>query len=141
MGIICCSSWRLDRASPWPQVYRYTILTLYVKDVKETISLVWWMTCQRVKSSRISYCRDLMKQSNYTRSAKHKNEYNIFQITGNRLNLYLCAEDGIQKVILNFFFTKIRRWLVNLSHFKGTQEWEFFWLRFWILSYFIVSYA
>ncbi len=25
--------------------------------------------------------------------------------------------------------------------FKGTQEWEFFWLRFWILSYFIVSYA
>ncbi len=24
---------------------------------------------------------------------------------------------------------------------KGTQEWEFFWLRFWILYYFIVSYA
>ncbi len=24
---------------------------------------------------------------------------------------------------------------------KGTLEWEFFWLRFWILSYFIVSYA
>jgi hypothetical protein len=27
------------------------------------------------------------------------------------------------------------------SPFKGTQDWEFFWLRFWILSYFIVSYA
>jgi hypothetical protein len=27
------------------------------------------------------------------------------------------------------------------SKFKGTQEWEFFWLRFWILYYFIVSYA
>ncbi len=25
--------------------------------------------------------------------------------------------------------------------FKGTQEWEFFWLRFWILYYFIVSYV
>ncbi len=25
--------------------------------------------------------------------------------------------------------------------FKGTQDWEFFWLRFWILCYFIVSYA
>ncbi len=24
---------------------------------------------------------------------------------------------------------------------KGTQEWKFFWLRFWILYYFIVSYA
>jgi hypothetical protein len=24
--------------------------------------------------------------------------------------------------------------------FKGTQDWEFFWLRFWILYYFIVSY-
>jgi len=24
--------------------------------------------------------------------------------------------------------------------FKGTQEWEFFWLRFWILYYFNVSY-
>ncbi len=25
--------------------------------------------------------------------------------------------------------------------FKGTQEWDFFWLRFWILNYFIVNYA
>ncbi len=25
--------------------------------------------------------------------------------------------------------------------FKGTQEWEFFWLRFWILYSFIVSYV
>ncbi len=27
------------------------------------------------------------------------------------------------------------------ARFKGTQEWEFFWLRFWILNYFIVSYV
>ncbi len=25
--------------------------------------------------------------------------------------------------------------------FKGTQDWEFFWLRFWNLRYFFVSYA
>jgi hypothetical protein len=25
--------------------------------------------------------------------------------------------------------------------FKGTQDWEFFWFRIWILYYFIVSYA
>jgi hypothetical protein len=25
--------------------------------------------------------------------------------------------------------------------FKGTQEWDFFWLRFLILYYFIISYA
>ncbi len=29
----------------------------------------------------------------------------------------------------------VARWV------KGTQEWEFFWLRFWILYYFIVSYV
>ena len=28
-----------------------------------------------------------------------------------------------------------------LGLLKGTQEWEFFWLRFWILYYFIVSYV
>ena len=27
------------------------------------------------------------------------------------------------------------------SMFKSKQEWKFFWLRFWILYYFIVSYA
>ncbi len=30
---------------------------------------------------------------------------------------------------------------LSVESFKGTLEWEFFWLRFWILSYFIVSYA
>ena len=25
--------------------------------------------------------------------------------------------------------------------FKGTQDWEFFWLRFWILYYYIVGYV
>ncbi len=29
----------------------------------------------------------------------------------------------------------------NSKTLKGTQEWEFFWLRFWILYYFNVSYA
>ncbi len=27
------------------------------------------------------------------------------------------------------------------SNFKDTQDWEFFWLRIWILYYFIVSSA
>jgi hypothetical protein len=31
--------------------------------------------------------------------------------------------------------------IYNSASFKGTQEWEFFWLRFWILYYFIVSYV
>jgi hypothetical protein len=30
--------------------------------------------------------------------------------------------------------------IFHLSVPKGTQDWEFFWLRFWILCYFIVSY-
>ncbi len=31
--------------------------------------------------------------------------------------------------------------LAPIAGLKGTLEWEFFWLRFWILSYFIVTYA
>jgi hypothetical protein len=31
--------------------------------------------------------------------------------------------------------------LSQIGLIKGTQEWEFFWLRFWILYYFNVSYA
>jgi hypothetical protein len=31
--------------------------------------------------------------------------------------------------------------LAPIAGLKGTQEWELFWLRFWILYYFIVSYA
>ncbi len=27
------------------------------------------------------------------------------------------------------------------QHLKGTQDWEFFWLRFWNLRYFFVSYV
>ncbi len=27
------------------------------------------------------------------------------------------------------------------AHLKGTQDWEFFWLRFWNLRYFFVSYV
>ncbi len=30
---------------------------------------------------------------------------------------------------------------VVISGFKGTQDWEFFWLRFWNLRYFFVSYV
>ncbi len=37
---------------------------------------------------------------------------------------------------------KIRPSLFSLvSTFKGTQDWEFFWLRFWNLHYFFVSYV
>ncbi len=32
-------------------------------------------------------------------------------------------------------------WRYSQSWLKGTQDWEFFWLRIWILYYFIVSYA
>ncbi len=31
--------------------------------------------------------------------------------------------------------------LLNVDRLKGTQDWEFFWLRIWILYYFIVSTA
>ena len=42
-------------------------------------------------------------------------------------------------------FTTNFSWIIfsgaTYYHIKGTQEWEFFWLRFWILYYFNVSYA
>jgi hypothetical protein len=42
---------------------------------------------------------------------------------------FSCASDAILSSRLK------ESWL------KGTQEWEFFWLRFWILYYFIVIYV
>ncbi len=42
----------------------------------------------------------------------------------------------------NSFQSRIHRSRKGVkASFKGTQDWEFFWLRFWILCYFIVSYA
>ncbi len=43
------------------------------------------------------------------------------------------------------FFAEDATWLNPAAHnrfllFKGTQEWEIFWLWFWILYYFFVSY-
>ncbi len=39
------------------------------------------------------------------------------------------------KVLKLFYIARIQQWLT------GTQEWEFFWLRFGLFYYFIVSYA
>ncbi len=53
---------------------------------------------------------------------------------------------GNFKIKLRNFKEIVRSWIRLLymnrqPNFKGTQEWEFFWLRFWIVYYFIVSYA
>ncbi len=54
----------------------------------------------------------------------------LFQI---RLrSTWMCQNNFF--VIFNSF-----HWL-KIDLVKGTQDWEFFWLRFWILYYFIVSY-
>ncbi len=52
----------------------------------------------------------------------------------------IVAMEGYMKFKCVIFVLKIyaRFCLLQL---KGTQEREFFWLRFWILYYFIVSYA
>ncbi len=34
-----------------------------------------------------------------------------------------------------------KKWRSRYCSFKGTQDWEFFWLRFWNLHYFFVSYV
>jgi hypothetical protein len=44
----------------------------------------------------------------------------------------------IQKTMPRSLF-RLKRDLFGF--FKGTQEWEIFWVRFWILYYFIVSYV
>ncbi len=39
------------------------------------------------------------------------------------------------------FFPPQQKYSCNFLPLKGTQDWEFFWLRFWMLYYFIVSYV
>ncbi len=41
--------------------------------------------------------------------------------------------------LMYFFLDSSSTWL--LQYLKGTQAWEIFWLRFWILHYFIVNSA
>ncbi len=47
----------------------------------------------------------------------------------------------IEKVSISASCQNINRNIRKMVSLKGTQDWEFFWLRFWILCYFIVSYA
>ncbi len=61
-----------------------------------------------------------------------------------KILLYLLIWFGVKCVERKACFTRQREIFCSEKHqihFKGTQEWEFFWLRFWILSHFIVSYA
>ncbi len=37
-------------------------------------------------------------------------------------------------------FSALQTWRAKKLDLKGTQDWEFFWLRFWNLRYFFVSY-
>ena len=57
----------------------------------------------------------------------------------------VCFKIACCKQVYNvphdILYIKIMQNLKVTSHIKGTQDWEFFWLRFWILCYFIVSYA
>jgi hypothetical protein len=42
-----------------------------------------------------------------------------------------------------FLYCILFRWTYSncRKHFKGTQDWDFFWLRFWNLYYFFISYV
>ena len=64
--------------------------------------------------------------------------------------LSLLKNYFLMKYKLNKILSQTSNSNADLSHtnswghklyFKSTQEWEFFWLRFWILYYFIVSYV
>ncbi len=61
-----------------------------------------------------------------------------------------CAVDHILQEFSTLLLTSFRTYKIasppqtkktSKDDIKGTQEWEFFWLRFWILFYLIVSYA
>ncbi len=65
--------------------------------------------------------------------------------------LFICTYfvvDSIQTT-LKLLLPSSKNWMSSLSFssgnlekpLKGTQDWEFFWLRFWIVCYFNVSYA
>ncbi len=64
-----------------------------------------------------------------------------FQLTTSRNRSY--REDGFMLLVsssplLRFRLVVLVSWNLGL---KGTQDWEFFWLRFWNLRYFFVSYV
>ncbi len=53
-----------------------------------------------------------------------------------RVNVWLFIKNILYLFIPSIASTS--KWLIPL---KGTQDWEFFWLRFWNLCYFFVRYV
>jgi hypothetical protein len=47
----------------------------------------------------------------------------------------------IQKYKLIFLSISFNFHFIPINRFKGTQDWDFFWLRFWNLYYFFLSYV
>ncbi len=70
-----------------------------------------------------------------------------FEIKGQRKNvllenlavpaLKLVKEKTVQHLLHRTFYMKQK----FSRKFKGTQDWDFFWLRFWNLYYFFISYV
>ncbi len=58
--------------------------------------------------------------------------------------LSVCLSVYPSQIFVNLTWAHLlcQLWLQKIAnYFKGTQDWEFFWLRFWNLRYFFVSYV
>jgi len=82
-------------------------------------------------------CYSQSKHSNIWTKIWIKKKILIIEFVGHTL-YYILSHREINQICL---FNENFAYIVTLNKFKGTQEWEFFWLRFWILYYFIVSYV
>ncbi len=77
----------------------------------------------------------VQRPNSWTKSRQKSSEFSslLFTVTSTAL-------------LWDFYFfknhaTSYRFYSTATVHFKGTQDWEFFWLRFCNLRYFFVSYA
>ncbi len=58
------------------------------------------------------------------------------------IEIFFCKNPySLVNTEINILNSRLRYSRYHIILFKGTQEWEFFWLRFWILYYFIVIYV
>ncbi len=83
----------------------------------------------------------LRKRDNWWKGEGWRNRWTWNQIIRQRESLVLyksfdiLCSTGRLETKLRYFF------LIFYFFLKGTQDWEFFWLRIWIFYYFIVSSA
>ncbi len=100
----------------------------------------WWWAAFLWSSLTTPSCKWRLRRRSPPISVKNLSNFPVSCSTGfSQKRWPFCRLCSTSKC--NLWMKLLRRRTKGHVAIKGTQEWEFCWLRFWILYYFMVSYA